>query len=428
MTRQIFRGNLCWSIAPDTLGILERGYLLVQDGRIQGVEKELPDPWKEVPVRDFGDCLIIPGLVDLHIHAPQYEFSGMGMDLELLEWLNQRTFPVEARYGDEAYAEKAYQVFTRDLRDSATTRACIFATIHLPATRILMELLETTGLKVMVGKVNMDRNSPDTLREKDAEHSARATAEWLEACAGRYEHVQPILTPRFIPSCSDELMGRLKEIQRQYHLPVQSHLSENPGELAWVKELCPEAEFYGDAYDRFGLFGGEGCPTVMAHCVYSSEQEQERIRERGVWIAHCPQSNTNLASGIAPVRQFLERGLRVGLGSDVAGGSSASMFRAMTDAIQVSKLYWRLVDPGKRPLTLEEAFYMATVGGGSFFGKVGSFEPGYEMDAVVLDDRRLNRLGGQNLKERLERICYLSDEREIAAKYVAGKAIFDHVN
>lgn len=427
MTRQIFRGNLCWSIAPDTLGILGRGYLLVQDGRIQGTEKELPDPWKQVPVRDFGDCLIIPGLVDLHIHAPQYEFRGMDMDLELLEWLNRQTFPVEARYGEEAYAKKAYQIFARDLRDSATTRACIFATIHLPATRMLMELLEATGLKVMVGKVNMDRNSPDTLREKDAEQSARATKEWLEACKGRYEHVQPILTPRFIPSCSDDLMKRLKEIQRQYHLPVQSHLSENPGELAWVKELCPEAEFYGDAYDRFGLFGGEGCPTVMAHCVYSGEQEQERIRERGVWIAHCPQSNTNLASGIAPVRQFLERGLRVGLGSDVAGGSSASIFRAMTDAIQVSKLYWRLVDPGKKPLTLEEAFYMATVGGGSFFGKVGSFEPGYEMDAVVLDDRRFNRLGGQNLKERLERICYLSDGREIAAKYVAGKAIFDHV-
>lgn len=425
MTRQILRGNLCWSAAPDRLRFQERGCLLVQDGVVQGVEQELPDAWKQVPVRDFGQCLIIPGLVDLHIHAPQYEFRGTGMDLELLEWLNQRTFPVEARYGDEAYAEKAYQVFTQDLKNSATTRACIFATIHLPATRILMEQLEATGMKGMVGKVNMDRNSPETLREKGPEQSAGDTVKWLEACAGRYKHVQPILTPRFIPSCSDALMRRLKEIQIQYRLPVQSHLSENPGELEWVKDLCPEAEFYGDAYDRFGLLGGEGCPAIMAHCVYSGKEEQKRLLERGVWIAHCPQSNMNLASGIAPVREFLDLGLRVGLGSDVAGGSSLSIFRAMTDAIQVSRLYWRLADRDRKPLTLDEVFYMATAAGGSFFGKVGRFEPGYQLDAVVLDDRRLNRLGNKTLRERLEQVCYLSDEREIVAKYVAGNPVIE---
>lgn len=423
MRKEVWKGNFCWSKTPEQLNILEQGYLLIQDGRVQETAEALPESWQDVPVRDFGDCLVIPGLVDLHMHAPQYEFCGMGMDLELLEWLDRQTFPVEARYADEAYADRAYTVFAEDLKHSATTRACVFATIHRPATRILMEKLDAAGLKTMVGKVNMDRNSPDILREPDAAQAAEDTGRWLEESMGRYRNVQPILTPRFIPSCSDELMRRLKELQVRCRLPVQSHLSENPGEVAWVQELCPESEFYGDAYDRFGLFGGEGCPTVMAHCVYSDEREQERMRQRGVWIAHCPQSNMNLSSGIAPVRTFLEQGQRIGLGSDVAGGSSASIFRAMTDAVQASKLYWRLVDPSKKPLTLEEAFYLATAGGGSFFGKVGSFEPGFELDAVVLDDRKLNRLGGYTVRQRLERICYRPEEAKIAAKYVAGEAI-----
>ena len=158
---------------------------------------------------------------------------------------------------------------------------------------------------------------------------------------------------------------------------MQSHLSENFGEIAWVKELCPATHFYGEAYSQFGLFGGD-CPTVMAHCVHSSDEEIALMKKQGVYIAHCPQSNTNLSSGIAPARRYLDAGLHIGLGSDIAAGSSLSILRAMADAIQVSKLYWRLADSSVRPLTLEEAFYMGTEGGGSFFGKVGSFKEGYE--------------------------------------------------
>ena len=152
-------------------------------------------------------------------------------------------------------------------------------------------------------------------------------------------------------------------------MPVQSHLSENPSEAKWVKELCPWSEFYGDAYDRFGLFGSGG-PTLMAHCVYSDDKEIERIKERGVYIAHCPESNMNLSSGIAPVQRFLEGGIHVGLGSDVAAGSTENIFHAMRQAIQASKIRWRLQDSSLKPLTIEEVFYMATKGGGEFFGKV----------------------------------------------------------
>lgn len=424
MDRLVLKGQICYSRELTQMVYEEQAYLLCEDGVVAGVVKELPEEWGGVPLKDCGDQLIIPGLVDLHLHAPQYTFRGMEMDLELLDWLNTQAFPEEAKYQDPDYAEKAYGIFAESMKKSATTRACMFGTLHLPATELLMEKMEKTGLKTMVGKVNMDRNSPDILREKDAETSAEATVAWLEHCKGRFQNVTPILTPRFLPSCTDELMGRLKEIQSKYRLPVQSHLSENLTEISWVQELCPGSSFYGDAYDRFGMFGGEDCPTIMAHCVHSKEEERRRMKERGVWVAHCPQSNMNLSSGIAPARVFLNEGIRMGLGSDVAGGTGESIFRAMTDAIQVSKLYWRILDETCKPLKFEEVFYLATKGGGSFFGNVGSFEPGYEADILVLDDRELKTPRKLTLKQRLERISYLSDERHISAKYVAGREVF----
>lgn len=419
----VLKGNICYNRSPSELETVEAGYLVCVDGRSAGVYEELPDAYKGLPVRDYGDRLIIPGLVDLHLHAPQYSFRGLGMDLELLDWLNQRTFPEEARYSDLDYAKKAYSIFGENMKRSATTRACIFGTIHREATELLMDIMEATGLKTMVGKVNMDRNSPDFLREENDAVSEEETLRWLEEIEGKYKNTEPILTPRFIPSCSDNLMERLGALQRKTKLPVQSHLSENKGEIEWVRELCPWAESYGHAYDHFGLFGGEA-KTIMAHCVWSQGKELDLMEERRVYIAHCPQSNVNLSSGIAPVREYLNRGMNIGLGTDVAGGSGESIFRAMADAIQVSKLRWRLVDESLKPLTIEEAFYLGTKGGGSFFGKVGSFEEGYEMDAVVLDDSYLAHPQELTVKERLERFVYLGDERSITAKYAAGMAIF----
>jgi guanine deaminase len=419
----VLKGNVCYSEDVRSLKTVEQGYLVCQDGKSAGVYKELPVQFADYPIEDCEDMLIVPGLVDLHIHAPQFAFRGLGMDLELLDWLNTNTFPEEAKYEDLEYAKKAYGIFAEAMKKSATTRACIFGTIHRPATELLMDLMEETGLKTMIGKVNMDRNSPDYLREQGAEESEQETLRWLNETGSKYENVKPILTPRFIPSCTDDLMERLGRLQKEHGLPVQSHLSENQGEVAWVKELCPASEFYGDAYDQFGLFGGNG-KTVMAHCVSSSEEEIELIKERGVYIAHCPQSNTNLSSGIAPVRTYLDREVNVGLGSDVAGGSGESIFRAMADAIQVSKLRWRLTDESLKPLTVEEAFYLGTLGGGSFFGKVGSFLEGYEFDALILDDSGLPHPQTLNLRERLERFIYLSDDRHLKGKYTGGNRIF----
>ena len=422
--RKLFalKGNIIYTPSAERLVRVPNGCLVCDGCAVEGVYDELPERFAGAEVTDFGDRIIIPGLVDLHVHASQYAFRGLGMDLELLPWLETYAYKEEAKYADKAYAETAYKVFCNALKNSATTHASVFATLHSGATRILMDLLEDTGLHTFAGKVNMDRNSPETLIETTQE-SISDTQSWIKDVQGKYERTRPILTPRFAPTCTDALMEALGKMARCFGIPVQSHMSENRAEIAWVRALHPDCRYYADVYEKYGLFGN-GVPTIMAHCVYPEARELELIRGNGVLVAHCPQSNINISSGIAPVRELLDRGIRVGLGTDVAGGASLSVFRCMSDAIQVSKLYSVLADQTKKPLTLPEAFYMATKGGGVFWGKVGSFEPGYDMSAVVLDDKALNGAYDLTLEQRLERIVYLSPDGPIAAKYVGGERIF----
>ncbi|MBR4954792.1 MAG: amidohydrolase family protein [Clostridia bacterium] len=422
----VIKGNICQTITPSQLDLHEHAYAVCVDGVSEGVFDTLPQKYAHLPLYDYGDMLIFPGMVDLHIHAPQYAFRGMCMDLELMDWLNRYTFPEEEKYEDLAYAEKAYGIFVDALKKGATTRACIFATRHRYATELLMDLMEKSGLVSYVGKVNMDREASQALTEKNADISAYTTFGWINAVKDKYKNTLPILTPRFIPCCTDKLMEELREIQMAYGIPVQSHLSESKGEIEFVRFLRPDNEFYGDSYNEYDLFGknddiNTDVKTVMAHCVWSSDEEVGLMRKNGVFVAHCPASNMNLTSGIAPVRKYLDLGLNIGLGTDIAGGHSESVFRAITDAIQVSKMYFRMVDESVRPLIFSEAFYLATMGGGAFFGKVGSFLPGYQFDAVVMDDSVLRHPQPLTLAERMERAVYLGlDEKNIAAKFVSG--------
>ena len=423
MNSFIIHGDICYSGDKNTVITREDSYLICKDGFCAGIFDTIPERFAQLPLRDYSGMLVMPGMVDLHIHAPQYAYRGLGMDRELLDWLNTYAFPEESKYSDLAYADKAYTIFANAVKNSATTRLVIFGTLHREATELLMDKLENTGVVSYVGKVNMDRNSPDNLREASAQASLDDTERFIRETQNKYQNTHPIITPRFTPSCTDELMQGLGELSRKYGVRVQSHLSENPGEVAWVKELCPWAKYYGEAYDRFGLFGKPE-PTVMAHCVYSDEDEIARMKENGVFIAHCPASNMNVASGIAPIRKYLDSDMRVGLGSDVAGGNSESLFTAMVDALQVSRLYWRLVDESCRILSVPEVFYMATKGGGEFFGKVGSFEEGYECDAVVIDDSLLPHPQPLSLQERLERAIYLGgDIKSLKSKFCKGLKI-----
>ena len=425
----ILKGNICQTKTIYELDLHESAYVVCVDGISRGIFNKVPEEYNDLEVIDYGDKLIFPGMIDLHLHAPQYAFRGMCMDLELMDWLNRYTFPEEEKYEDLEYADKAYDIFVDALKKSATTRACIFATRHRFATELLMEKMEKSGLVSYVGKVNMDREASEKLTEKSAEISAYETFAWINAVNGKFENTKPILTPRFIPCCTDKLMEELREIQMAYGIPVQSHLSESRGEIEFVKFLRPESKFYGDSYNEYDLFGknddiNTDVKTVMAHCVWSTEDEVELMRKNGVFVAHCPASNMNLTSGIAPIRKYIERGLEIGLGSDVAGGQSESIFRAITDAIQVSKMYYKMVDESYKPIVFSEAFYLATKGGGKFFGNVGSFEDGYEFDAVVIDDSILPHPQPLTLAERMERAVYLGlDASGIVAKFVSGRNI-----
>ena len=420
----ILKGDIVYSENMKTLSAHKDSFLLCCSGISMGVFErfeDIPPEAKGFEIKDFSGMLIIPGMVDLHIHGPQFGFRGTGMDLELIPWLQRYTFPEEKKFEDPEYAEKSYALFADSMRKSATTRALIFATVHRKSTEILMDLMESSGLISYVGKINMDRESVEGLQESSFLDSAFNTFGWINDIAGRYKKTKPILTPRFIPSCSNELLNELHEIVLAYGTPVQSHLSENPDEIDWVKKLCPGTDFYAQAYDSFGLFGSLS-KTVMAHCIYSGEEERSLIKKNGVFVAHCPSSNMNLSSGIAPIREYLEAGIKVGLGTDVAGGESESMFKEIVAAVQASKLYRRLKNSSAEALSFPEAFYLATLGGGEFFGKVGSFEEGYEFDALVIDDLSLPPPYCMTPEERLERAVYLSmDLIAIKAKFVRGE-------
>lgn len=416
---KIYKGNILFTKQPDRFEMLQHGYIAVENGCVKALYDHLPDNAKEAKIIDYGDKLIIPAMNDLHVHAPQYRNMGMAMDMELLPWLNTYTFPEESKYADTTYARKMYGRFVKNLWKVGTMRTVAFASIHKPATEMLLDLFKKSGMGAMVGKVNMNRNSPDTLTET-VEQAVADDTELIEKWGDEHALVRTILTPRFVPSCTPDMLTAVGKLAAKYNMPVQSHLSENKGEIAWVKELEPESTCYGDAYNRYGLFGQT--PTLMAHCCYTDGEEMELMKRQGVYVVHCPHSNSDLGSGKAPIRKFLQNGIRVALGSDISGGHDISMFKVMVHAIQVSKLYYAESNKQTAFLTLPEAFYLATKGGGSFFGKVGSFEPGYEFDALVIDDSELN-FDNYTLAERIERFIYIGDDRQIKARYVRGNEV-----
>lgn len=411
------KGNLIYAERFGDLTIVENGYLTYDEKGIKGISKNLPSQAEDIEVEDYGNCLIFPSFSDMHLHGPQYPMLGMGMDLPLLDWLNTYTFPTEAHFKDTAMARKIYADLAHNLVKNGTTRVCMFSSLHVDATLALMDELEKAGIYGYVGKVNMDRNGGVDLQET-TEESISETKRWLRE-SKRFSNIKPIITPRFTPSCTNELMEALGEIAKEHDLPIQSHLSENVGEIAWVKDLHPDCQEYWETYDKYGLWNDR---TLMAHCVHSSQRELEAIKKSGVYVVHCPSSNENLLSGYAKVRQMMEMGIRVVLGSDVAGGDHLSMFDNLTAAIRASKA--RQVFDGKdRFLTVEESFYLATSASDSFFGEKPGFAVGNAFHAIVLQDDGVPSVRDLTVKERFERAMYRRQVDAVKAVYSQNKKI-----
>lgn len=419
MSITILKGTVVSAPALGKLDVTENGYLVAEDGSITGVFPALPEQYAGAAVEDYGDALILQSFADLHLHAPQYPMLGMGMDLPLLDWLNTYTFPTEARFADPDYAREVYRKLARELIENGTTRVCMFSSLHREATLILMEELEQAGVTGYVGKVNMDRNGIPALQE-ETEESQRETLRWLEECRD-FRHVKPILTPRFTPSCTNELMDFLGKLAAERGLPVQSHLSENTGEIQWVKELHPDCGQYWETYAKYGLWNDR---TLMAHCVWSDARERAAMRVAGVTVVHCADSNQNICSGTAPVRVMLKEGLKVALGSDIAGGDHLSMFDVAAASIRASKAR-RILDGWDTDfLTVAEGWYLGTSAGAAFFGDQPGFAPGNRLHAIVLEDGDLPQPHPLTAAERLERCVYRRQKGAVRAVWSEGRKVF----
>ena len=416
----IFKGNFLYTPALGELTVREGEYLVVDGEKCAGFYRALPQEYAGQSVTDFGRALVLPAFCDLHLHAPQMVNRGVGYDQELLPWLETYTFPVEARYGDADFAEAAWKRFLNRMWANGTLRFSAFATIHKEAAWRLMELTERAGLSALIGKVNMDRNAPDSLRE-DTDASLADTEELICRSRAELKHVGYILTPRFVPSTTARLMDGLGRLGERYGLPVQSHLSENQAEMAWVRQLHPGCQQYWETYAKYGLWTSR---TVMAHCVWSDARERQAMRDAGVTAVHCADSNQNICSGVAPVRAMLNEGVKVALGSDIAGGDHLHMFDVVAASIRASKAR-RVLDNWETDfLTVPEGWYLATSAGAAYFAEQPGFAPGNHLHALVLADDDLPQPHPMTPQERLERAVYLRQGGAIRAVWREGRKVF----
>ncbi|XP_034397680.1 guanine deaminase [Cyclopterus lumpus] len=432
----VYRGTFIHSTQKTALQILEDELLGVDtDGKIAftGRGTELvrlsqtfgfsPTEVIQLAKHEF----FMPGLVDTHIHACQYSYAGTALDMPLLQWLNTYTFPVESHFKDLQFAHKVYsQVVKRTLRNGTTT-ACYFATIHTDASLLLGKIANDFGQRAFVGKVCMDRNDSVKHYKETNQESQEETCRFIaELLNKKYPLVRPVVTPRFALSCTGALLGQLGAIAKNNNLHIQSHISENVEEVNLVKKMFPDSESYTDVYLKHNLLTDK---TVMAHGCYLSDEELVLFRETGASLAHCPNSNISLCSGMLNVRNVLNHKVKLGLGTDVAGGYSASMLDAVRRALDTSKIL-TIQNPEYKTLSFEEVFRLATLGGSqalSLDDQTGNFEVGKDFDAlrvnVAAPGGPIDLVQCEEPKIILEKFLNLGDDRNIAEVFVAGKKV-----
>uniref|UniRef100_A0A667X9W6 Guanine deaminase n=1 Tax=Myripristis murdjan TaxID=586833 RepID=A0A667X9W6_9TELE len=432
----VYRGTFVHSTPHTALQILEDALLGVDtEGKIAFIGKgeELnklsqscgfsPSEVIQLAQHEF----FMPGMVDTHIHAPQYSYAGTALDLPLLQWLNTYTFPVESRFKDLEFARSVYtQVVKRTLRNGTTT-ACYFATIHTDASLLLGKITNDFGQRALVGKVCMDINNAVKHYKETSEESQEETCRFIaELLKKKYPLVKPVVTPRFALSCSADLLEQLGAIAKNNNLHIQSHISETIEEVNVVKKLFPDSESYTDVYLKHNLLTDK---TVMAHGCHLTDEELALFRETGASLSHCPNSNISLCSGMLNVRNVLNHKVKLGLGTDVAGGYSASMLDAVRRTLDTSKVL-TIQEPDYCTLSFEEVFRLATLGGSqalSMDDHTGNFEVGKDFDAlrvnVAAPEGPIDLVQVDEPKILLEKFLNLGDDRNIVEVYVAGRKV-----
>lgn len=417
---QIHRGNIVFTPSPQDFVTLADGYVVVgDDGAIVDCLAELPDRYAGAPVIDHGDRLLLPGFTDAHVHASQLPITGLQDNTELIDWLHTLTFPQEAALRDAAYADSVYSEFAESLLRNGITGSIVMGTIHAETTGVLVDKLVAAGLRSCVAKVSRDQNTPADSRA-DTATEIGDSRRFIEQTLSKSPLVTPAIGPSVAMVCSSELMAGLARQAAEFGIPAHMHLAENRSEVELTLRMYPDSADFVDVYQRAGLMGTAN--TVVAHAIHLNDREKQVIRDTGLLIAHCPHSNLNLLSGVMPLAEYHDMGIRVGLGSDISAGHTLNMFQNIVSAIQSAAMAY-LTDRTSRPVPAVEAFYCATKGGGGFFGKTGSFEPGYAFDALVVDDSMWTRLKQMTLTQRVEKVIYSGDDRNIEQVYVNGRRL-----
>lgn len=382
---------------------------------------------------------LLPGLVDLHIHAPQWPQIGIALHLPLYDWLQQYTFPLEAKYENLDFARRNYESLVNNLLANGTTTAMYYGTVHLEATKLLAEICLDKGQRAVIGKVAMDNTEecPEFYRDKSVTSGlddTRALIEYIRNLPGNDSgRVSPAVTPRFIPGCTDEMLHGLGAIANEYDCHVQTHCSESDWEHDYV--IRRHGVHDTQSLDRFGLLNRK---TVLAHSNFIDEADMSTIRKKGSGIAHCPLSNVYFSNAVFPSRRALDYGLNVGLGTDISGGPNPSILHNCRAAVDSSRLLEEGVDstiPANRRGTPNsrinclESFWMATVGGANALGlKVGQLAKGFYFDAIVVDTdvTDTNLRAGENSKsgeEILQKIVYGAERQNITNVWVQGRMV-----
>ena len=414
----IYHGSIVYSKSKDELAQFTDSYIAVENGVVEGIYPVLPEKFAGAEVTDFGNGVIIPAFSDLHVHAPQYPQRGIAMDALLYDWLHGYTFPLESKYADPEFAKTVYDAFVDDMITHGTMHAVVFGTIHSEATGYLIERMENAGLHAYVGKVNMDMESPDYLCET-AEDSLRLTEEFLERYMGN-RTAKPILTPRFAPTCTFELMKGLGKLGQKYQVGVQTHLVESRWEAEESVRLYPECGCDTGIYEHAGLLGNG--PVVGAHFIFPKEDDIRILKKYGGYAVQCPDSTLNIIAGIMQTGTLMDRGVNLGFGSDIAGGANLGVYSQVSRSVQLSKLKEFYEPDGNRTISFAEAFWIGTKHSGELFGKVGSLERGYQFDALVIDGLA-DPFHELTPAELVERFCYLGETGHIRARYLAGREI-----
>ena len=407
----------------DQVRYVEDGIVIIHEGKIQWF-----GPWQEgqsrlptnAELQHYPDQLIVPGFIDTHIHFPQTEMVGAYGE-QLLEWLNTYTFPTEIQFQDVSYSEKIAEFFVQELLKNGTTTALVFCTVHPESVDALFNAATTRNMRLIAGKVLMDRHAPEALTDT-AETAYTDSKALIEKWHGHGRNLYAI-TPRFAPTSTPEQLQKAGQLKAEYpDVYVHTHLSENKNEIAWVKELFPEREGYLDVYHHYGLTGSK---SVFAHCVHLEDEEWDCMHQTDSAIAFCPTSNLFLGSGLFPLKKTWDKGVKVGLGTDIGAGTSFNQLQTLNEAYKVQQLQ------GEK-LSAFEALYHATLGGAkalSLDDRLGNFNIGKEADFVVLDLnttalQQLRQSRAKNIEDAFFALTMLGDDRNIAATYVYGAAVY----